>query len=425
MTALVPGDVLDGKYHVLRQIGEGGMGTVYEGEHLRIARRVAIKVMHPEMAAERDLVQRFEREAQAAAKIGSSYVVDVLDLGELPSGERYMVMEFLEGESLSTRLRACGPMAPTEVGSIALQLLDGLAKVHDAGIVHRDLKPGNIFLAKAEDGSDFVKLLDFGICKFTQRMSIEPAGGGRLLGTLGYMSPEVMGSQAADARSDIYSIGVVLFRCATGNLPYTATNPLDLIVQIQAGLRVPISKLVPDIDPAFGAIVERALASKRDARFRDVREMRDAIARWTSQLGRVDRLLANFLDVDYVERKMKPALPPRTRSTVDVTPDTPTVDGARTRKQAETETMTRRVRSGLQPIHSESHDAPFDDARPTGEMATRKLDRSSGEVPVRDRRTEAPKESGARYSMAGGVERTGAFPRLEAPTKPRRQRPKR
>ncbi len=413
------------------------MGTVYEGEHLRIARRVAIKVMHPEMASERDLVQRFEREAQAAAKIGSSYVVDVLDLGDLPGGERYMVMEFLEGESLSSRLRTRGPMAPNEVGTVAIQLLDGLAKVHDAGIIHRDLKPGNIFLAKAEDGSDFVKLLDFGICKFTQRMSIEPAGGGRLLGTLGYMSPEVMGSQAADARSDIYSVGVVLYRCATGGLPYTANNPLDLIVQIQAGLRVPLAKVVPEIDDTFAAIIERAMSPKREARYRDAREMREEITRWSSRLGRIDRLLANFLDVDYVDPKRKPAIPPRSPPTA-VGAESPTVDVGRTRRQAEVETMTRRVRSSDSTAPDDDLDEIDEALRPTGEMATRKLDRSSGEVPVRDRRkADSPNESGAhvrrtmpletsaRYSMAGGVERTGAFSRLEAPTKPRRQRPKR
>lgn len=418
---LVPGDVLDGKYRVLRQIGEGGMGAVYEGEHLRIARRVAIKVMHAAMATERDLVERFEREAQAAAKIGSSYVVDVLDLGELASGERYLVMEYLEGESLATRLRRSGPMASADVAAIALQLLDGLAKVHAAQIIHRDLKPGNIFLARTEDGTDFVKLLDFGICKFTQRMSIEPADSGRLLGTLGYMSPELMANQTADARSDIYSVGVVLFRCVAGALPFTATNPFDLIVQIQDRSRVSLAKVVPGIDPTFAGIIHRAMAPSREVRFHDVREMREALARWSARLDRVDRLLAGFLEVDYVERRPSPSLPPRSRTAGE---ESPTLDVAHALLScgggAELDAMTRRLQSGVQAIRVE-----YDASRPTGEAMTQKLVGGSGKVPIRPiPRDEPESESSTRYSIANAA-RAVPFSRREAPTRPKPARGKR
>src|SRR4051812_33437697 len=144
------------------------MGAVYEGENIRIDRRVAIKVMHASMTRDRELVARFEREAHAAAKIGSKHIADVLDLGGLPSGDRFMIMEYLEGETLLARLKKVERLTTHEVAPIGAQLLAGLAKVHDAGIVHRDLKPANIFLATGDGGRVLVKILDFGICKMTR-----------------------------------------------------------------------------------------------------------------------------------------------------------------------------------------------------------------------------------------------------------------
>jgi serine/threonine-protein kinase len=187
--ALKGGDVIGGKYRVVRLIGEGGMGAVYEGQNLRIDRRVAIKVMHASMARDRELVARFEREAHAAAKIGSKHIVDVFDLGDLPGGDRFMVMEYLEGETLHARLKARQRLPPQEVVPMGVQLLEGLAKVHDADIIHRDLKPSNIFLAHVEGGREFVKILDFGVCKMTREKGKGgdlSTGIGDLLGTLPY-----------------------------------------------------------------------------------------------------------------------------------------------------------------------------------------------------------------------------------------------
>src|SRR5262245_7074956 len=138
--ALSAGDTVDGKYRVVRLIGDGGMGAVFEGANVRIGKRVGIKILHPEVPCASDPVALFEREAQAAAKIGSVYIADVYDMGDLPAGERYIVMEYLEGESLAQRLDR-GPIAPMDLAPVALQLLEGLAQVHDAGIIHRDLKP--------------------------------------------------------------------------------------------------------------------------------------------------------------------------------------------------------------------------------------------------------------------------------------------
>src|SRR6476620_113723 len=138
--SLTPGEVIEGKYRIVRLLGEGGMGAVYEGENVRIHRKVAIKVLHAAVAAKADVVQRFEREAQAAGRIGSDHIVEVLDLGNLPEGDRFMVMEYLDGESLSQRIQGRGRLMPHEATPLMVQLLEGLGAAHGAGIIHRDLK---------------------------------------------------------------------------------------------------------------------------------------------------------------------------------------------------------------------------------------------------------------------------------------------
>src|SRR5205823_2339127 len=142
--SLQPGQIIEGKYRIIRLLGEGGMGAVYEGENLRIHRRVAIKVLHPGTAENVDAVQRFEREAQAAGRIGSDHIVEVIDLGNLPAGDRFMVMEYLDGESLSQRIQGRGHLTPHEASTVMVQLLEGLGAAHGAGIIHRDLKPDNV-----------------------------------------------------------------------------------------------------------------------------------------------------------------------------------------------------------------------------------------------------------------------------------------
>ena len=194
----------------------------------RIKRRVAIKVLHASVAAKKDLVDRFEREAQAAGRIGSGHIVDILDLGELPDGSRYLVMEFLEGDSLSSRIEKCGMMPPTMLMPLLRQLLVGLGAAHTAGIVHRDLKPDNIFLAKEVAGQrDYVKILDFGVSKFSVLNTEEArmTATGAVMGTPYYMSPEqAKGSRDIDARSDIFSVGVILYEAVTGRVPFDVSS---------------------------------------------------------------------------------------------------------------------------------------------------------------------------------------------------------
>ena len=297
-----PGDIIDGKYRVVRLLGEGGMGAVFEGLNMRLGRPVAIKMMHAEIARDKQAVARFEREAQAAARIGSRHIVDVLDLGELASGDRYLVMEYLDGETLAARLKRAGTMGVPEAARFGVQLVEGLAKVHDAGIVHRDLKPPNVFLVPAEDGSDFVKILDFGVCKIQRSIARNgpSTGVGDVLGTLGYMAPEQLehGPQAVDARADLYAVGVLLYRAVAGCLPYPARNLPEHLTALRERRTSPLVELVKGTDPRFSEIVERAIEWDRDARFQDARELLLALSTFCQANDEVNRLLADFLERD-------------------------------------------------------------------------------------------------------------------------------
>jgi serine/threonine-protein kinase len=309
---LALGDVIDGKYRVVRQIGEGGMGAVFEGLNVRLNRRVAIKVMHALVAKHKKLVARFEREAQAAANVDSLHVANVFDIGDLPNGERYMVMEYLDGESLQARLKARVRLPPREVAAIAIQLLEGLTKVHQAGIVHRDLKPANIFLARGDGGAEIVKILDFGVCKMADREKAPgeiSTGIGDLLGTLAYMSPEQLehGASKNDARADLYSVGVMIYRAVTGALPYGGATVVDLLRELREGRAPKIEEVAGDVDDRFGAIVRKALEWDRSARYASAKEMQRALEDWSKSVARMDQLLAGFVETPAEE--IKPALP--------------------------------------------------------------------------------------------------------------------
>ncbi len=280
--ALQPGEILDGKYRIVRLLGEGGMGAVYEGENTRIKRRVAIKVLHAAVAEKTDVVQRFEREAQAAGRIGSDHIVEVLDLGNLPSGERFMVMEYMDGQDLTGRIKSKKRLTPQECVPIMHQILEGLAAAHDAQIVHRDLKPDNIFILHKHAGRpDFVKILDFGVSKFNAldaEMSMTRTGA--VMGTPYYMSPEQAKGGKVDNRSDLYAIGVVLYQMVTGRVPFNASSFNELLFKIALEAPEPIEQIVPDINPAFVALVTRSMQRDPAARFQSAREFQEALANW-------------------------------------------------------------------------------------------------------------------------------------------------
>ncbi len=281
---LLPGQILAEKYRIIRQIGQGGMGAVFEGENVRIRRRVAIKTLHAAVSMKDDVIQRFEREAQAAGRIGSEHIVEVLDMGELPDSTRYMVMEFLEGQTLGERIVKQGRIPPRDMVPIMSQLLEGLDAAHKAGIIHRDLKPANVFLCSGRGGSaDFVKILDFGVSKFNvlndEEMSMTRTGA--VVGTPYYMSPEqAKGARSIDHRADLYSAGVMLYEAITGQVPFSAETFNELIFKIALESPPPPEQFVPNLDPAFSALLRKAMSRDVGERFQSAAELRSALEAW-------------------------------------------------------------------------------------------------------------------------------------------------
>jgi serine/threonine-protein kinase len=273
------GEILDGKYRILRKLGQGGMGAVYAGEHLRVEKVVAIKVLHAAASEVAEMADRFEREARAAGKIGNEHIVEVYDLGMTPGGERYIVMEYLDGESLRSRIARQKRMTVRDIAGLSLQLLDGLAAAHEAGVVHRDLKPDNVYLTKGKRGFvDFVKILDFGISKFNEAEGSKTKTG-TVLGSPNYMSPEhIRASDSVDARSDIYGVGVMLFEAVTGQLPRKGANFAELLFKVAYEPFPEPRALVPELPEGFAAIIKKACANEPGARFQSADEMAEALA---------------------------------------------------------------------------------------------------------------------------------------------------
>jgi eukaryotic-like serine/threonine-protein kinase len=265
-----PGTLIAEKYEVERVLGAGGMGVVIAARHVHLGQRVAIKFMRGESAHDANAVGRFLREARAAVSLTSEHVARVLDVGTLDDGAPFMVMEYLAGIDLAQVLRRDGPLPIASAAGVVLQACEAIAEAHARGIVHRDLKPPNLFVTSRMDGSPLVKVLDFGISKALHGDA--PQGpsltlSGMVMGSPGYMSPEqVRSTKDVDARSDIWSLGVILYELLTAVSPFQGETLGDTFAKITSESPPPIRKLRPDVPEALAITIERCL--ERDLRTR-------------------------------------------------------------------------------------------------------------------------------------------------------------
>lgn len=279
VTGLV-GRVVGDRYGVRGVIGEGGMGVVYEAEHFAIGRMVALKVLHPSRAQDKESISRLRHEARVAGTLGHPNICAVYDMGRLDDGSPYLVMERLHGETLAQRLTREGKLPPDELFDVLVQVLSALVVAHQRGVIHRDLKPDNIFLAGREGARPVPKLLDFGISKAedVEETMADPTGGRQALGTPFYMAPEqARGDRKLDSRVDLWAAGVVLYEGLTGHHPFEAKNYNALLVQILSAKHRAIRELVPDLSPALEAVVDRALQKRPEDRFQSAMEFQGAL----------------------------------------------------------------------------------------------------------------------------------------------------
>jgi serine/threonine-protein kinase len=273
------GTTFDGRYKNEKPLGEGGMGVVYLARHKVIDKKVAIKVLRADLAKDREIVDRFVQEARSASSIGNPHIVDISDFGDLPDGSTYFVMEYLEGLPLTKHIEQKLDMR--RLCEVALQISDGLAAAHEAGIVHRDLKPDNVYLVPRGAQKDFVKILDFGIAKVSNSGTTKLTRAGAVFGTPHYMSPEQAAGHPVDHRADIYSLGIIMYEMAAGQLPFNADNFMGILTQHMYKAPVPIRALVNNTDcpPGLEAIVQKCLSKKPEQRYATMSELGDDIRR--------------------------------------------------------------------------------------------------------------------------------------------------
>ncbi|HSN30353.1 MAG TPA: serine/threonine-protein kinase, partial [Kofleriaceae bacterium] len=272
------GATLSGRYTVTRKIGQGGMGAVYEAKHTAIGGRFAVKVLLDKYAKRDAIVARLKQEAQLATSLDHEHIIRVTDFGSTDDGRTFVVMEFLEGESLAELLARESMLPEQRILRIASQAASALAAAHAKGIVHRDIKPENLFIIKRKE-QDFVKIVDFGISK-NLRASDEQEEAPRLtqtgmvLGTPLYMSPEqARGDEDLDHRVDIYALGVIMYEAIAGRVPFAGTNYLSVISQVLNEDPKPVREIRPDVSEELEAIIAKAMAKDRTQRYEDADAM--------------------------------------------------------------------------------------------------------------------------------------------------------
>jgi serine/threonine protein kinase len=277
--ALPSGFRLDDKYVIIRHLSTGGMGAVYEVEHAPLGKRLAAKVLLPELAKRPRLLERFRREARAASATGHENIVEVTDLGQTPQRAPFLVMELLQGRTLGAELKQ-GPISPERAVHIARQILSALSAAHGHGIVHRDLKPENIFLIKRGSDNDFVKVLDFGIAKMLDEVDErELTQAGQVVGTPTYMAPEqARGDKTIDGRADLYAVGAILYRMVTGHRPFSGDSFNALLFAIAQGNPVRPRQHNASVSPLLESVILKSMAVDRTQRYQTAEEYDEALA---------------------------------------------------------------------------------------------------------------------------------------------------
>jgi serine/threonine-protein kinase len=278
------GAVLAGRYVVKKRIGEGGMGLVYEGLHRDIDKQVAIKVLRDDLSRRPEVVARFRQEAKSASRIGHENIVDISDFGETTRGASYFVMEFLDGEDLGNVLGRDATVDAERACAIVLQCCRALSATHAKGIVHRDIKPENIFLTKRDGVDDFVKIVDFGIAKMSD-IEMDGAPGrkltktGMIFGTPEYMSPEQAAGKELDHRVDVYALGIILYECLAGRVPFEGDTFMGVLTQHLFAELPPIMEMNPNanVTPELELVIRKALAKDPDDRYQDTEELAEAV----------------------------------------------------------------------------------------------------------------------------------------------------
>ncbi len=278
------GQVIHNKYRLIRLIGDGGMGSVFEARHEVLGTTVALKFLHPELSRRSGLVQRFLQEARVSAQIQSPHVVRVTDVDQNPNGQAFIVMEYLEGKTLQTLYEelyhARQRLSYADALEYAMQMLEGVEAAHNAGVVHRDLKPDNVIIARGKRGEPLLKLLDFGIAKLkvTGASSTRLTRPGMIMGTPEYMAPEqAYSADTVDARADIFSLGVMVFEMLAGRRPVGGDEPHQIASAYLTRNIAKLLDLAPHVPPELAAAIHRAMGPKPEDRFNSVAELRSAI----------------------------------------------------------------------------------------------------------------------------------------------------
>lgn len=272
------GQVIGGRYRLTKLLGEGGMGAVYAAEHINITKTVAVKLLHPEISSNQEAVARFRQEAQSASSIGHPNIIGIDDFFTMDDGRVCLIMEFLNGDSLSDRMLVPGGLPPEIAIDLMVQVCEGLAAAHEKGIIHRDMKPENVFIANVH-GKEIVKILDFGIAKVTGNDDNNLTKTGTVFGTPHYMSPEQALGHKVDARADVYSMGVMLFEIFTGQVPFQAESFMGVLSQhITKPIPSP-STMTPGrpVPPMMDDIIMTAMAKEVDKRFSTMNALKGAL----------------------------------------------------------------------------------------------------------------------------------------------------